>query len=298
MNNLVVRPEIVFDLNISVPELPRIEHNLDDLKTKTDELKEFYDKLIITSDEVDNLLRDKTDINKLLKKIEDNRKDNIKKFKQPITDFEETSKSIEKTLKGIVDIINTKTNVFLDEEKEKKKQQIQIYYAEVYEELEEEYKKYVSPSNIEFNDRWYNKGYDLTKKVKVEEIKDEIRQQYKNIINSALEVENNIEVITNYFNAFKDNHLNLYMYIERYKHTLDLKSIMEDIKNDYESKNEEQKTLKTDEIYDDLDAIFGSDIDDLYDLGTKEVTFKGESDKIDLIIAYANQLGVEEIKNG
>ena len=32
--------------------------------------------------------------------------------------------------------------------------------------------------------------------------------------------------------------------------------------------------------------------------GTKEVTFKGESDKIDLIIAYANQLGVEEIKNG
>lgn len=293
MNNRIVRPEIIFDLEINVPEFPKIEHNLDALQKRTTELKDFYNKLVITEDEVDNLLKDKTDINKLLKKIEDNRKENVKKFNQPINDFEITSKDIEKTLKSIVDIINTKTNVFIDEQKEQKKKAIQVYYAEVYEELFDDYKKYVSPSNIVFNDKWLNKMYDLTKKAKVEEIKKEIREQYTEIIEQAVEVENNIEVITNYFNAFQNNNLNLYMYIERYKHTLDLKSVMEDIKNDYNSKNEEQKALKAEEIYDDLDDIFGADIDDLYDLGTKEVTIIGESDKINLIIEYAKQLGLE-----
>lgn len=293
MNNMIVRPEIIFDLEINVPEVPKIEHNLDALQKRTTELKDFYNKLVITEDEVDNLLKDKTDINKLLKKIEDNRKENVRKFNQPINDFENTSKDIEKTLKSIVDIINTKTNVFIDEQKEQKKKAIQVYYAEVYEELFDDYKKYVSPSNIVFNDKWLNKMYDLTKKAKVEEIKKEIREQYTEIIEHAVEVENNIEVLTNYFNAFQNNNLNLYMYIERYKHTLDLKSVMEDIKNDYNSKNEEQKALKAEEIYDDLDDIFGADIDDLYDLGTKEVTIIGESDKINLIIEYAKQLGLE-----
>ena len=293
MNNMIVRPEIIFDLEINVPEVPKIEHNLDALQKRTTELKDFYNKLVITEDEVDNLLKDKTDINKLLKKIEDNRKENVRKFNQPINDFESTSKDIEKTLKSIVDIINTKTNVFIDEQKEQKKKAIQVYYAEVYEELVDDYKKYVSPSNIVFNDKWLNKMYDLTKKAKVEEIKKEIREQYTEIIEQAVEIENNIEVLTNYFNAFQNNNLNLYMYIERYKHTLDLKSVMEDIKNDYNSKNEEQKALKAEEIYDDLDDIFGADIDDLYDLGTKEVTIIGESYKINLIIEYAKQLGLE-----
>ena len=105
MLNEIKRPSLDVTLEIEIPEIQPIKHDLDKVEVFVNKLDEFYREAInesISNFDLDIKLvkAERTKVRKVLKTIEDNRKAMVKAFKEPIKDFEETSKRIEKVLKG------------------------------------------------------------------------------------------------------------------------------------------------------------------------------------------------------
>jgi 3-methyladenine DNA glycosylase/8-oxoguanine DNA glycosylase len=98
----VERPTLTISLDIDVPKLETIKHNMGDVEIFAKKLVEFYDDAIENATdgylEVAQVKFERTNLRKIIKAVADNRKAMVKAFKEPIQDFEETSKRIEKML--------------------------------------------------------------------------------------------------------------------------------------------------------------------------------------------------------
>lgn len=118
MLNEIKRPSLDVTLEIDIPKLQPIKHDLAKVETFVNKLDAFYRKAI--NDAIANFNLDikdvkseRTKVRRVLKTIEDNRKAMVAAFKLPIKDFEETSKRIEKILKGTDEFMKS----FVDEDK-------------------------------------------------------------------------------------------------------------------------------------------------------------------------------------
>lgn len=102
MLNELERPTLNISLDLDIPKMEPLKHDLDKVEIFAKQLDEFYRNAIETSDDLDIKLvkQERTKVRKVIKTIEDNRKAMVKAYKEPIKDFEDTSKRIEKILKG------------------------------------------------------------------------------------------------------------------------------------------------------------------------------------------------------
>lgn len=102
MLNELERPTLNISLDLDIPKMEPLKHDLDKVEVFAKQLDEFYRDAIEKSDDLDIKLvkQERTKVRKVLKTIEDNRKAMVKAYKEPIKDFEDTSKRIEKILKG------------------------------------------------------------------------------------------------------------------------------------------------------------------------------------------------------
>ena len=105
MLNEIKRPSLDVTLEVDIPEIQPIKHDLAKVEVFVTKLDEFYknaiDEAIANfSLDIKEVKAERTKVRKVLKTIEDNRKAMVNAFKEPIKDFEETSKRIEKVLKG------------------------------------------------------------------------------------------------------------------------------------------------------------------------------------------------------
>lgn len=102
MLNELERPTLNISLDLDIPKMEPLKHDLDKVEIFAKKLDEFYRNAIETSDDLDIKLvkQERTKVRKVIKTIEDNRKAMVKAYKEPIKDFEDTSKRIEKILKG------------------------------------------------------------------------------------------------------------------------------------------------------------------------------------------------------
>lgn len=234
MNELeLVKPELSIDLDIKLPEIPPIQHNLGIIEEWVDKLDKFYDKLVFNDEQYKEATAERTKVNKLLKEIADNRKENVKKYKLPIDDFEATSKRIEKALGEVASKLGQKIEVFELKEKKIKEEKINKRIEEIRVEFIESYKEYANQLGslpIVFDNRWFNKTY------KDKDLDEDIRTQFNEKVDDLDAFKKDAETIVNYFNAIDVEHkLNKEKYIERYKYTRDVNLVMNDIKTDYEN---------------------------------------------------------------
>jgi len=102
MINELVRPQIKVNMDIEIPKLEPIKHELDKVEVFANQLSDFYTDLLdseeFTSD-IKTVKEERTKIRKVMTLVADNRKAMVKAYKEPIKDFEDTSKRIEKILK-------------------------------------------------------------------------------------------------------------------------------------------------------------------------------------------------------
>lgn len=104
MLNELERPSLTVDLSLDLPKVPKLEHQLGKVEEFSIKLNEFYMNLLDNDQlSVKEIKGERTKVRKLMKTIADNRKAAVKAFKEPISDFEETSKRIEKILKATDD---------------------------------------------------------------------------------------------------------------------------------------------------------------------------------------------------
>ena len=176
-----------FELIITEKSLGALTTNAQNIKEKVQDLLPTYDVKNYSIDNIDKAKEDKALLNKTSKALNDKRIEIEKEFMQPFVEFKttiaETCDLIKEASSKIDEIVKTKEQ----EEKDLKKTDIQKYFDENVGNL----KDLINLDKI-FNDKWLNKTY------KIEDIQEEILNQFKNInegldtissLNSKYEIE-------------------------------------------------------------------------------------------------------------
>ena len=144
----------------------KIVSNIDDLKNFMELVKEKYDGWIVTEDDIDIAKSERTNLNKLEKKISDKRKEVQKKANVDIETFIETLKGYEKEVKGISNFIGEQIKGYDEKIKEEKKVQVQKKINNIFTR---------NPGLkifLEWKDKWLDKSFTFKK------IENEVQKQY------------------------------------------------------------------------------------------------------------------------
>ena len=292
--NELVKPTLQVDLDVEIPKVEPIKHNLNVIEDYALQLKNFYATLVFDDTQYKQAKDERAKVNGLIKKIANNRKDLMKQYNEPISDFEQTSKRIEKLLGESSSLIDDSVKKFEFKQQEIKREHINEIIEKEREEFiasYSQYEKILKVFDIEFDNRWFNKTF------KDSDIVTAIKEQFLMYIKELDVYKKDAETISNYFNALDVNHvLNKDVYIERYKYTRDVNGILESIKNDLDAKNKEA-SVKKETVQ--IDPFAGLSINTPE---VKKVSVKLEvpEDKMNLLIDFAkvNNMKMEVMKDG
>ena len=114
---------IEFEVTELVPA--KVISNIDDLKKFMEIVKQKYEGWIVTEDDIDIAKSERTKLNKLEKKISDERKKIQKKANADIEALIENLKTYEKEVKGISNFIGEQLKGYDEKIREEKKVEVQ-----------------------------------------------------------------------------------------------------------------------------------------------------------------------------
>ena len=155
---------IEFEVTELVPA--KVSSNIDDLKNFMKIVKQKYEGWIVTEDDIDIAKSEKTKLNKLEKKISDERKKIQKKANADIEILIDTLKTYEKEVKGISNFIGEQLKGYDEKIREKKKVEVQKKINNIFTR---------NPGLkifLEWNDKWLDKSFTFKK------IENEVQKQY------------------------------------------------------------------------------------------------------------------------
>lgn len=122
------------------------------LKDAVKEIADKYKDLIITDDTVKSDKKTKTELNGLLKQLEDKRKEYKKQYQIPLKDFENSIKDIEAPLSDAINNLKLQLNDYDERLAKQKEEQIRSFIEEVCKEHKADAK------DIIINPKWLNKS--------------------------------------------------------------------------------------------------------------------------------------------
>lgn len=264
-------PHLSFEPVIELPEIPEVKHNLDVVKQYAQDLKDFWQPVIFTSEQVDKAKEVKASINKLVKKVGDLRKETVKEYKKPIDDFEKTAKETEAILKEASEVLNNKINVFVEQEQNEKREEINNLITD-----------YIKDTGVKFEEivwdnRWFNKTYKLS----------QIEEDVTNQINNILTVKETKRLL-------KDNlRLKLQQLDPRHilTHEVYLTKLdyIDDINMVFASAVEDFKK------YTEIAEPEPVNINDIFKTTTYKVTFEGSFEEIQKLKEFAKANNIKEV---
>ena len=155
---------IEFEVTKLVPA--EVVSNIDDLKNFMEIVKQKYEGWIITEDDIDVAKSERTKLNKLEKKISDERKKIQKKANADIETLIENLKTYEKEVKGISNFIGEQLKGYDEKIREEKKVEVQKKINNIFTR---------NPGLkifLEWNDKWLDKSFTFKK------IENEVQKQY------------------------------------------------------------------------------------------------------------------------
>ena len=155
---------IEFEITELVPA--KVVSNIDDLKNFMEIVKQKYEGWIVTEDDIDIAKSERTKLNKLEKKISDERKKIQKKANADIEILIDTLKTYEKEVKGISNFIGEQLKGYDEKIREKKKVEVQKKINNIFTR---------NPGLkifLEWNDKWLDKSFTFKK------IENEVQKQY------------------------------------------------------------------------------------------------------------------------
>ena len=156
--------------------------NAELLKDAVKEIADKYKDLIITDDTVKSDKKTKTELNGLLKQLEDKRKEYKKQYQVPLKDFETSIKDIEAPLNDAINNLKLQLNDYDERLAKQKEEQIRSFIEEVCKEHKADAK------DIIINPKWLNKS--TSKKTWQDEAIQAIKLQDAEISRFEIDVAN------------------------------------------------------------------------------------------------------------
>ena len=174
----------VIEFEVTELVTAKVISNIDDLKKFMGIVKQKYEGWIVTEDDIDIAKSERTKLNKLEKKISDERKKIQKKANADIESLIENLKTYEKEVKGISNFIGEQLKEYDEKIREEKKIEVQKKINNIFTR---------NPGLkifLEWNDKWLDKSFTFKK------IENEVQKQYEELekkqdfINSQIEKAN------------------------------------------------------------------------------------------------------------
>lgn len=267
-------PHLSFEPVIELPEIPEVKHNLDVVRQYAQDLKDFWQPVIFTSEQVDKAKEVKASINKLVKKVGDLRKETVKEYKKPIDDFEKTAKETEAILKEASEVLNNKINVFVEQEQEEKRENI----LRLINGILDDSKTGITDDEIVYDPRWLNKTYKMS----------QIEEDVKNQINSILTVKETKKLAKENLRLKLDQLdpegiLNHEVYVTKLDYVDNVDLVFASATNDFE---ELKRSIMEQPIL---------EIDDIFKTTTYKVTFEGSFEEIQKLKEFAKANNIKEV---
>lgn len=173
---------IEFEVTKLVPA--KVISNIDDLKNFMEIVRQKYEGWLVTEDDIDIAKSERTKLNKLEKKISDERKKIQKKANADIESLIENLKTYEKEVKGISNFIGEQLKEYDGKIREEKKIEVQKKINNIFT------RNPRLKIFLEWNDKWLDKSFTFKK------IENEVQKQYEELekkqdfINSQIEKAN------------------------------------------------------------------------------------------------------------
>ncbi|HAB66569.1 MAG TPA: hypothetical protein DCE23_04295 [Firmicutes bacterium] len=120
----------IIEPEAKIKTVGEVTTNIAEVKKQALAMNEYYSKLIVTDDNLNDAKDEKANINKAKDKIAEYRKSIVSEFKKPIDLFEKLAKETEAILKETYDMINTQCNAYDERKKDEAKETLKRYFEE------------------------------------------------------------------------------------------------------------------------------------------------------------------------
>lgn len=224
VNNMAEQEKLEFRLINPTEDgfLRKIEWNKDQLEQAVRAKVEEYQNVVYTADTVNQAKEDRAELNKLIKAIEDRRKQVKKVINEPYEQFEKEVKEVLALIQEPVALIDKQVKDFEEQEKKEKRAKLEAVFAEAAGETSE-----VLDFEKVFDPRYLNKTY------KLEDAQNEIRDKVETF-------KRDLETIDSLDSKYKLNAKDVYI------KTLDLSQALAENKRltDLEAKLEADRKRK------------------------------------------------------
>lgn len=187
------------EIEIKKYELPKIEiKDYDLIKKAIEEDNQKYSGYVVTTETLDTDVKKRAELRKQAKVIDDKRKEIEKEISEPIKKFKADCDCLKKMYEESADMIDKQIKVFELQEKENKKNQIEIIFNKL---VTENSLNNLLNLNMLFDERYLNKTF------KLEEIEKELLQKINEIVNDLkaikeLNSEYEVSLINDYLKTF------------------------------------------------------------------------------------------------
>lgn len=222
-----------------------INFNFDDVKRTLQEYSEEYKDLVVTEENEKEMVNVKNELGRLEKEIDKYRLDNKKIMEKPIKEFETKCKNLIEILKNVSDPIREQLNLFEENRKKQKEEEVKILIENVISKyrLEDKY-----AAQLTINSKYLNKGQKENDTIKDLEQRAELLKNSQDQEKQLQKIkEERIDFIQKTIEK-KNKELNLNLKISNFMFLVDkeLTEIMEEIEVIFTK--EIEKNEKTEEI--------------------------------------------------
>lgn len=222
-----------------------INFNFDDVKKALHEYSEKYKDLVVTEENEKEMVNVKNELGRLEKEIDKYRLDNKKVMEKPIKEFEAKCKDLIEILKNVSDPIREQLNLFEENRKKQKEEEVKTLIENVINKygLEDKY-----AAQLTINSKYLNKGQKENDTIKDLEQRAELLKNSQDQEKQLQKIkEERIDFIQKTIEK-KNKELNLNLKISNFMFLVDkeLTEIMEEIEVIFT--REVEKSKKSEEI--------------------------------------------------
>lgn len=233
----------------TIDQIPAvINFNFDDVKRALQEYSEKYKDLVVTEENEKEMVNVKNELGRLEKEIDKYRLDNKKIMEKPIKEFETKCKNLIEILKNVSDPIREQLNLFEENRKKQKEEEVKTIIENVINKygLENKY-----AAQLTINSKYLNKGQKENDTIKDLEQRAELLKNSQDQEKQLQKIkEERIDFIQKTIEK-KNKELNLNLKISNFMYLVDkeLTEIMEEIEIIFarevekNKKNEETKPV-------------------------------------------------------
>lgn len=230
----------------TISQVPAVlNFNFDDVKRALQEYSEKYKDLVVTEENEKEMVNVKNELGRLEKEIDKYRLDNKKIMEKPIKEFETKCKDLIEILKNVSDPIREQLNLFEENRKKQKEEEVKTLIENVISKygLEDKY-----AAQLTINSKYLNKGQKENDTIKDLEQRAELLKNSQDQEKQLQKIkEERIDFIQKTIEN-KNKELNLNLKISNFMFLVDkeLTEIMEEIEVIFT--REVEKSKKSEEI--------------------------------------------------